>query len=169
MWRSSARRESPATWEGRRPNRRSSSPSVCPRAGRRRRRKGAAIAARSMRASTPTHRACRGGLYIRPWQSRFCQCLPGRIYNAPLHLVSEAHRICGSMRLSTPTPPGRRRNSRDSARWSWDLRGFPWPRFEMQFPKRASSPAWQRTGRFRPQRSRGARSRRFWPQRSAGR
>ena len=39
-----------------------------------------------MRTSTPTkfHRTCRGGLYIRPWQSQFRGCLPGRIYNAPL-------------------------------------------------------------------------------------
>ena len=28
---------------------------------------------------------CRGGLNIRPWQWQFLRCLPGRIYNAPLH------------------------------------------------------------------------------------
>ena len=44
---------------------------------------------RAMRAPTGFiamfHRTRRGGLYIRPWQYRFRWCLPGRIYNAPLH------------------------------------------------------------------------------------
>ena len=33
---------------------------------------------------------CRGGLNIRPFL-QFCRCLPGRIYNAPLH---PRYRIC---------------------------------------------------------------------------
>ena len=43
-----------------------------------------------------SHRLCRGGFYIRPWQRRYRRCLPGRICNAPLHPRSVAHRIVGA-------------------------------------------------------------------------